>query len=220
MAYQYELVLFDLDGTLTDSGLGIMNSVQYALKKIGRGVENLEELKCFVGPPLAQQFAKFCGFSDEKGHQMVEFYREYYEGKGMLENAVYDGIPEVLEQLKNAGIRLAVATSKPEKYARKIAEHFKIETYFEFIGGANMDGSRTKKEEVIEYVLKNCKVEDRQSVLMVGDREHDILGAKACKVSALGVLYGYGDRAELEDAGADWIVSTPAKITEKILGRV
>lgn len=100
MAYQYELVLFDLDGTLTDSGLGIMNSVQYALKKIGRGVENLEELKCFVGPPLAQQFAKFCGFSDEKGHQMVEFYREYYEGKGMLENAVYDGIPEVLEQLK------------------------------------------------------------------------------------------------------------------------
>ena len=121
MAYQYELVLFDLDGTLTDSGLGIMNSVQYALKKIGRGVENLEELKCFVGPPLAQQFAKFCGFSDEKGHQMVEFYREYYEGKGMLENAVYDGIPEVLEQLKNAGIRLAVATSKPEKYARKIA---------------------------------------------------------------------------------------------------
>ena len=183
MAYQYELVLFDLDGTLTDSGLGIMNSVQYALKKIGRGVENLEELKCFVGPPLAQQFAKFCGFSDEKGHQMVEFYREYYEGKGMLENAVYDGIPEVLEQLKNAGIRLAVATSKPEKYARKIAEHFKIAPYFEFI------------------------------------REHDILGAKACKVSALGVLYGYGDRAELEDAGADWIVSTPAKITEKILGR-
>ena len=145
MAYQYELVLFDLDGTLTDSGLGIMNSVQYALKKIGRGVENLEELKCFVGPPLAQQFAKFCGFSDEKGHQMVEFYREYYEGKGMLENAVYDGIPEVLEQLKNAGIRLAVATSKPEKYARKIAEHFKIAPYFEFIGGANMDGSRTKK---------------------------------------------------------------------------
>ena len=181
--------------------------------------ENLEELKCFVGPPLAQQFAKFCGFSDEKGHQMVEFYREYYEGKGMLENAVYDGIPEVLEQLKNAGIRLAVATSKPEKYARKIAEHFKIAPYFEFIGGANMDGSRTKKAEVIEYVLKNCKVEDRQSVLMVGDREHDILGAKACKVSALGVLYGYGDRAELEDAGADWIVSTPAKITEKILGR-
>ena len=184
MAYQYELVLFDLDGTLTDSGLGIMNSVQYALKKIGRGVENLEELKCFVGPPLAQ-------------------------GKGMLENAVYDGIPEVLEQLKNAGIRLAVATSKPEKYARKITEHFKIAPYFEFIGGANMDGSRTKKAEVIEYVLKNCKVEDRQSVLMVGDREHDILGAKACKVSALGVLYGYGDRAELEDA----------KITEKILGR-
>ena len=208
MAYQYELVLFDLDGTLTDSGLGIMNSVQYALKKIGRGVENLEELKCFVGPPLAQQFAKFCGFSDE-----------YNEGKGMLENAVYDGIPEGLEQLKNAGIRLAVATSKPEKYARKIAEHFKIAPYFEFIGGANMDGSRTKKAEVIEYVLKNCKVEDRQSVLMVGDREHDILGAKACKVSALGVLYGYGDRAELEDAGADWIVSTPAKITEKILGR-
>lgn len=219
MAYQYELVLFDLDGTLTDSGLGIMNSVQYALKKIGRGVENLEELKCFVGPPLAQQFAKFCGFSDEKGHQMVEFYREYYEEKGMLENSVYDGIPEVLEQLKNVGIRLAVATSKPEKYARKIAEHFKIAPYFEFIGGANMDGSRTKKAEVIEYVLKNCKVEDRQSVLMVGDREHDILGAKACKVSALGVLYGYGDRAELEDVGADWIVSTPAKITEKILGR-
>ena len=187
MAYQYELVLFDLDGTLTDSGLGIMNSVQYALKKNRQGRRKIwKSLNASWDRRLHSSFAKFCGFSDEKGHQMVEFYREYYEEKGMLENSVYDGIPEVLEQLKNAGIRLAVATSKPEKYARKIAEHFKIAPYFEFIGGANMDGSRTKKAEVIEYVLKNCKVEDRQSVLMVGDREHDILGAKACKVSALG----------------------------------
>lgn len=217
MRYQYEMVLFDLDGTLTDSGPGIVNSVQYALKQVGRGVENLEELTCFVGPPLAEQFAKFCGISDEQGHQMVELYREYYEEKGMLENSVYDGIPEALEQLKNAGIRLAVATSKPEKYARKIIEHFKIASYFEFIGGANMDGSRTKKAEVIEYVLKSCHVEDRQTVLMVGDREHDILGARECHISALGVLYGYGDRTELENAGADWIVDMPLRIAEKIL---
>ena len=149
---------------------------------------------------------------------MVEFYREYYEEKGMLENSVYDGIPEVLEQLK---MRESVWQLRHQagEICKEDCRAFKIAPYFEFIGGANMDGSRTKKAEVIEYVLKNCKVEDRQSVLMVGDREHDILGAKACKVSALGVLYGYGDRAELEDAGADWIVSTPAKITEKNTGK-
>ncbi len=217
MANQYELVLFDLDGTLTDSGPGIMNSVQYALKKVGKEVEHVEDLKCFVGPPLAQQFAKFCGISEEEGHRMVELYREYYEPKGMLENMVYEGIPEVLSALQEAGVRLAVATSKPEKYARRIAEHFGIASYFEFIGGANMDGSRTKKSEVIEYVLEVCNVQERQKVLMIGDRKHDVLGARSCGLSALGVLYGYGDREELEQAGAEWIVDTPAQILKQIL---
>lgn len=148
---------------------------------------------------------------------MVELYREYYEPKGMLENMVYEGIPEVLSALQEAGVRLAVATSKPEKYARRIAEHFGIASYFEFIGGANMDGSRTKKSEVIEYVLEVCNVQERQKVLMIGDRKHDVLGARSCGLSALGVLYGYGDREELEQAGAEWIVDTPAQILKQIL---
>lgn len=211
-----ETVLFDLDGTLTDSGPGIINGVQYALKQYGMEADDLSKLRCFIGPPLLEQFVEFCGFSKEEGRRAVARYREYYNVTGLYENKVYTGIPELLQALKEDGIRIAVATSKPEKYALLIAEHFGISKYFDFIGGSLMDGTRTKKTEVIEYVLRACGVEDRDSVLMIGDREHDIIGAKEAGVHSVGVLYGYGTQEELENAEAEFIVKTPDEVLDVI----
>lgn len=205
-------ILFDLDGTLTDSGEGIMNSVEYTLKKYGIEVEGREQLRAFVGPPLAEQFSKFCGFSKEEGHRAVDIYREYYTVKGIYENKVYDGIPEMLAELKERGYQLCMATSKPEKFAKIIAEHFDFAKYLDVIAGSLMDGGRVNKAEVIEYVLKACGVTDRSSVLMVGDRCYDIIGAKKAGTHSMGVLFGYGSREELEEAGADMIAETPADI--------
>lgn len=214
---EIKTVLFDLDGTLTDSGPGIMNSVQYALKKYNMEVPDLSKLRCFIGPPLAPQFQKFCQFSREESFQAVEYYREYYTEKGIYENEIYEGVPKLLEDLKKAGMRVAMATSKPEKYAKMIAEHFQLARYFDFIGGSLMDGGRTDKSEVIEYVLEECGVTKRDTVLMIGDRDYDIIGAKAAKIHAMGVLYGYGTRTELENAGAEMLVSNPHEVKKYIL---
>lgn len=207
-------ILFDLDGTLTDSGPGIMNSVEYALKKYGIEVKDREQLRTFVGPPLAAQFSKFCGFSAEEGHRAVDVYREYYQVKGIFENNVYEGIPEVLEELKNRGYQICMATSKPEKFAKIIAEHFDFAKYFDVIAGSLMDGGRVNKADVIEYVLDECGVTDRDTVLMVGDRSYDIIGAQKAGTHSMGVLFGYGSREELEESGAELIAETPADIAK------
>lgn len=206
---KYKTVLLDLDGTITDSGPGIMGGVRYALEKHGMDVPGEEQLRSFIGPPLKEQFRDFCGITDEEAAEMVTSYREYYGERGIFENCVYDGVAPLLKRLKDAGITVAMATSKPEKYAVQIAEHFGIAGYFDFIGGALMDGTRTEKSEVIEYVLASCKVEDRSTVIMVGDRRYDIEGAKRAGLCSLGVLYGYGSREEIESAGPDYIAETP-----------
>lgn len=211
------VVLFDLDGTLTDSAPGIINSIRYALEKHGFEVPEEKELRKFVGPPLKEQFQKVFGLSDAEGAEMVASYREYYGTKGIFENRVYEGIPEMLSRLQEAGVRIMIATSKPEKYARVIAEHFGFAKYFEYIGGACMDGARTDKYEVIEHVLDTCKVTDRDCVVMAGDRSHDMAGAKKAGIHSLGVLYGYGSREELERAGAQLIAGTPQEAAEMIL---
>ena len=213
---EIKTILFDLDGTLTDSGIGIMNSVEYALKKYDIEVADRSQLRCFIGPPLAKQFEKFCGISEEESYRAVGYYREYYSDKGIFENEVYEGIPELLKSLKKAGKQVAMATSKPEKFAKMIAEHFQLDQYFDFIGGSLMDGGRTNKAEVIEYVLEACNVTDRESVLMIGDRDYDIIGAKDAKVHSMGVLFGYGTQEELEGAGADFIVKTPFEAMDLI----
>lgn len=205
-------ILFDLDGTLTDSGEGIMNAVRYTLERYEKEATE-EELRSFIGPPLQTQFEQFLKVSEEEGKRAVSIYREYYTKRGIYENKVYPGIPDVLKQLKQAGFRLCIATSKPEKFAVQIAEHFNFAQYFDRIGGALMDGNRTKKREVIEYVLTEKQIGDqREGILMVGDRKHDICGAKQTGLRSMGVLYGYGSQEELETAGADWIVETPEDI--------
>lgn len=202
----YDVILFDLDGTLTDSGPGITNSVAYSLKKYGIEVTDRTELYKFIGPPLKESFEKYYGFSAEDSRKAVEYYREYYTDKGIFENAVYEGIEELLREIRKSGKKAVVATSKPEIFAKRILEHFDLAKYFEHIVGANMDETRTKKDEVISCVLQSLAISDRSNVLMIGDRKHDILGAKKNGIASLGVLFGFGDYEELEKAGANYIV--------------
>ncbi len=209
---KYDYLFFDLDGTLTDPGEGITNSVSYALKKWGIEVGNKEELYSFIGPPLSESFKKYCGFSDSDALKSVEYYREYFRDRGIFENKVYDGIPKLLEDLKKDGKTIILATSKPEKFAKRILEHFDLAKYFDFVAGASMDESRNKKGDVIGYALDMAGITDRSRALMIGDREQDVTGAKQNSLDSLGVLYGYGSSEELESAGADFISETVESI--------
>jgi phosphoglycolate phosphatase len=204
----FRTILFDLDGTLTDPGIGITNSVMYALSKYGISVPDRSALYPFIGPPLWASFEKFYGFSEAEAKRAVEYYREHYSITGLFENAVYDGIDALLAVLEDSGKTLVVATSKPEVFAEQILEHFDLAKYFAFIGGSELDGTRVNKDQVIRYALEMSGVTDLSTAVMVGDREHDILGAKKVGITSAGVLFGYGSRSELENAGADFIAET------------
>lgn len=212
----YHTILFDLDGTLTDPGEGITNSVAYALEKWNIYVENRTELYPFIGPPLKDSFMDFYSFSEEQAEQAVACYREYFQDRGIFENVVYEGVEEMLKTLKASGRKVILATSKPEEFAVRILEHFHLAAYFDFIGGASMDGTRVKKADVISYALKESKVTDLSGAVMIGDRKHDILGAAQAGLDSIGVLYGYGDEAELREAGALYL----AERVEDIAGLV
>ena len=213
-----QYIFFDLDGTLTDSALGITRSVQYALKKYGIDENNQSMLNNFVGPPLKDSFMKYYGFSEDKAQEAIWVYREYYEVKGINENFVYDGIEATLKALKDAGKKLYVATSKPEQYAKQILKNFNLLDYFTFVGGATMDEKLVEKCDIIKYVATaNNLLKEKSDIIMVGDREHDIIGAKKFGVKAIGVLYGYGDLEELNGAGTDFIAKTPDELIKIIL---
>lgn len=206
-------LLFDLDGTLTDPMVGITSSVKYALSRFGIEVRYLKELIPFIGPPLAESFQVFYGFSQEQAKKAVDYYREYFSPRGIYENEIYPGIAGMLSELSEGGFELVLATSKPHIYARQILNHFGIEEYFSFVAGSEMDGARVKKEEVIQYALNMCQISPEKAI-MVGDRKHDIMGAAACGVESVGVMYGYGSREELENAGADHLVSSVKELKE------
>lgn len=208
----YKYALFDLDGTLTDPGEGITRSVQYALAKFGITVEDRRELYCFIGPPLHESFEVYYGFSRKDAMLAVDYYREYYAIKGIFENLVYEGVPEALAAIKARGVKISLATSKPEGYAKQILEHFALDGYFDAVAGSNMDGTRTKKAEVVERALMLLGNPDVRDCVMIGDREHDVLGGAAHGMDTVGVLFGYGNREELEHAGATHIAATPEEI--------
>lgn len=208
----YDIILFDLDGTLTDPGEGITNSVAYALGKFGIEIKDKRELYKFIGPPLVDSFMKYYGFDEDKALQAVEFYREYFRDTGIFENKVYEGVENMLKTLCGGGKRLVLATSKPEVFAVRILEHFDLKKYFTVVAGASMDSSRSKKGDVIAYALTMCGDIDKSYAIMVGDREHDIIGAEQNLLKSVGVLYGYGSEEELKIAGADYIVSSPEDI--------
>ncbi len=214
---KYEVILFDLDGTLTDPGEGITNSVAYALENFNIAVPDRPSLYRFIGPPLVGSFMEFYGFSRDEALLAVKYYREYFSVRGLFENAVYPQIPETLEALKRAGKRLIVATSKPEPYSVQILEHFGLDGYFEKIAGSTMDETRTDKAEVIAYALESRGINDSIRTVMVGDRSHDVLGAKKNGLPCIGVLYGYGNRAELLEAGADVIAESVEALRDELL---
>ena len=211
-------VLFDLDGTLTDPKMGITKSVAYALKHFDIEVADLDSLCPFIGPPLYESFPKYFGLSKEETLVAVAKYREYFSVTGKFENEVYEGIPELLEALKQAGKKLLVATSKPHVFAVEILQYFGLLDYFVFVAGSELDGYRVQKDEVIAYALRQGGITDVSQVLMIGDREYDILGAKKAGVSAVGVLYGYGSSEELETAAAETVVSSVAELHTLLLG--
>lgn len=208
----YKYYLFDLDGTLTDPGIGITNGVIHALKHYGIVVNERTSLYKFIGPPLLDSFMDYYGFTKEQSLEAIKFYREYYGSIGLLENEVYDGVKEVLTELKAKGYTLCLATSKPEDFTVRILKAFELYDYFDFIGAASMDESRNTKTAVIKHVLSTLQIKNLDEVLMIGDRHFDIDGANACGIDSCGVLYGYGDEAELKEAGARYIAAHPLDI--------
>lgn len=209
--------LFDLDGTLTESGPGITRSVAYSLRKFGISEPDQKKLDRFVGPPLIDSYMRYYGFSYDQAKQAVVYYREYYETKGLFENRVYDGVEDMLRTLRDGGVQCVVATSKPEQFAVQILEHFGLDGYFSCVAGASMDESRTDKGEVIAYALEKAGIERKEQTIMVGDREHDVLGAKRNGLPTVGVLYGYGSREELTSAGAVFLAEMPQQAAAYIL---
>ncbi|HEM3489060.1 TPA: HAD family hydrolase [Streptococcus suis] len=201
----YQTILFDLDGTLTDSGQGILNSVAYALEKMGIEEPDIANLNRFIGPPLYESFSRFYQLSPEDTQSAVDAFRVYFKEKGMFENQLYPGIIPLLEELRTAGKTLVIATSKPEIFAKQILEHFSIAHYFDVIAGASLDSSRISKADVIGYAINQLEAFPHHAV-MIGDREHDIEGAHKHQLPAIGVLYGYGNKQEFEKAGATMIV--------------
>ena len=201
-------ILLDLDGTITDSREGITKCFEYALNYFGIEVENRADLEQFIGPPLEQSFREGFGFEKEKAELAVAKYRERFIPVGLYENLVYPGMEEALQKMKEAGKVLIVATSKPEHMAKKILAHFQLDGYFDDICGSDDDKNRSKKDEVIRYALEKHGITDLDDVLMVGDRKFDVIGAGKCGLKCMGVLYGFGDREELETAGAAYIAET------------
>jgi phosphoglycolate phosphatase len=209
----WDVVLFDLDGTLTDSGLGVGNGVLYALAQMGFPKPGDAELRKYLGPPLWTSFSDYAGMDETQTIEAVRLYREYYNETGAYENSVYSGIPELLAKLVSDGKRLAVATSKVDYAAVNILQHFNLDHFFDVIAGSDETGElRGTKALVIEHALAELRMCDGSSIVMIGDREHDILGAKEHGLPGIGVLYGYGDLAELESAGAVAIVSDVADL--------
>jgi phosphoglycolate phosphatase len=214
---KHNVILFDLDGTLTDPGQGITNSVAHALRKLGQTPPPRAELEAYIGPPLAGSFEERAGLDRQTAELAVKYYREYFSVKGIFENELYGGIDNMLKDLKDAGATISLATSKPTIYAKQILEHFEIDKYFDAVAGSELDGRRVKKAEVIDYALELLGINDRDSVVMVGDREHDIIGANKCGVASVGVTYGYGSHEELANSGAGHIVDSVEELTKYLL---
>ncbi len=213
----YKTILFDLDGTLTDPGQGITNSVAYALQKMGRPVPAREELYRYIGPPLVPSFQTYAGMTEAEARRALGFYREYFAPRGIFENAVYPGIPALLKALAAAGRQVVLATSKPEPFARQILAHFGLAGYFAFVAGSTLEETRTEKREVIAWALQNTGAAAAGTV-MVGDRAYDVAGAAANGIPCIGVLFGYGSAEELRAAGAAALAADTAQLGELLLG--
>lgn len=218
---KYKYCLFDLDGTISESATGIRASFEYAIKSMKKPMINLDDYTIYVGPPLLDTFVNYCKYTKEESEQAISYYRDYYNTKGKLLNTLYDGIKEVVISLKNKGIKVAVCTSKYEKFAEEIADILGITELFDAICGSTLDNSRKDKKDIIPYAVKMLGGDidkDRDKVVMIGDTFFDTKGARLCKVDFIGVLYGYGDKQKMIDEGAVDFAKTPYDIEKLILG--
>lgn len=213
---KYRYFIMDLDGTVTDPRMGITKAVAYALKQYGFIIENLDSLCDFIGPPLTESFQQYFGFSEEQSKEAVLKYREYYIPYGIYENHLYEGVEHLLENVVKHGGRIILATSKPQILAEKILRYFQIDKYFDYVSGSNMDLTRYGKGEVIEYALKEMHIHS-ENAIMIGDRKHDIIGAKENNLATIGVSYGYGCSQELIDAHSDYIVHNVCELEKLML---
>jgi len=202
----YKVVLFDLDGTLSDPKIGITKSVQHALQKAGVMVNDLDELEPFIGPPLQVSFQEIYGFNDTQITQAIRDYRERFTERGMFENKLYEDIPALLAQLKQQGYILTIATSKPTVFAEQIIKYFQLESYFDLVVGSHLDGSRSAKGEIIAEVLQQLDSYPKDQFIMIGDRKYDLIGARENQIDAIGVTYGFGSLEELKNEEPTYIV--------------
>ena len=213
----YQTIIFDLDGTIVNSKPGIIKSFQYALAKFNIKELDLAKFNSFIGPPLKTSFQKQYNFSDSDADKAVEYYREYYREKGIFEHELYDGITNLIKKLKTNKKDLFIATSKLEFFAKQIIEHFGLEKYFEIVAGENPQKDLWTKTDVIEYVLNKAKNIQKEQSIMIGDREHDILGAHENNINSAGVLYGYGSKEELKNAKANYIAKNIKELEEILI---
>lgn len=214
----YQYILFDLDGTLTDPREGITKSVQYALSKMGIEEPDLTALEHFIGPPLYDEFRRCYDFDDTQAKQAVAAYRERFSVHGWKENILFDGVPTMLKTLREAGKTLAIASSKPTLFVEKILELFEIAPYFDVVSGATLDGSISTKAQVVEQALAMLSVRDRKDVVLIGDRMHDVEGARSCDIDCVGVTFGFGGLQELQQAGAKYIVQDFVELMQLLAG--
>ena len=208
---KYDYILFDLDGTLTNSEGGIKRCINFAMTSLNREPLSDDVLNSMIGPPFVVSMKRL-GMDDETIEKAIKFYRYQYDIDGWCDNKLYDGIVDMLAYLKERGYRLALATSKPMKFTLKIMDYFDLSRYFDFIGAADSDNKRGAKIDVIEYVFENMKISDRKKVIMLGDRLYDVEGAKLAKIDSGGVLWGFGSREELVQAGANYVFETPNEV--------
>ncbi|MCG1023595.1 HAD family hydrolase [Sutcliffiella horikoshii] len=216
----YKIILFDLDGTLSDPKEGITKSVQYALEKMGMVEPDIDKLEWFIGPPLQVSFAEYYGFDERESKRAIDFYRGRFKEKGMFENVLYPNISLLLAKLKENGYFLVVATSKPTVFAEQILKYFNLEQYFQLIVGSNLDGTRSSKTEIIQYILDKYTDYEPSDFIMIGDRKHDIMGAKNTGIDSIGVTYGYGSLEEISEAEPTYTVNSVDQLKEMLLGSV
>ena len=214
---EYTDLLFDLDGTLTDPAEGIIHSILYALREFGYKVPPQSRLLSFIGPPLLDSFSALCGCDRARARELVDSFRVYFKDRGILENRMYDGIPDLLASLKEAGYRIYLATSKPEAFARRVLDGFSLTVYFDGICGSEFDGKRDKKADVIRYLLDTHKIGADRRLLMIGDTKYDALGAAELKIPTVGVSYGYGSATELTAAGAIAVLPSVAALKKYLI---
>ncbi|MBR5453747.1 MAG: HAD hydrolase-like protein [Clostridia bacterium] len=210
-----KFILFDFDGTITDTGEGIINAVEYTLVKMGKDPGSEADRRRFVGPPLRQAFERFSDMDTPTATEAVRVYREYYRETGLFEASLYDGVTEQLRRLRESGAVTAVASSKPTIFINKLIEHFGITDLFDFVAGSELDGTHTDKAEVIAIAMEHLGAA-KEDTVMVGDRSHDIIGAKKHGLASVGVLYGYGSREELTESGADAIAAETTELYDII----